>query len=94
MIAYFLGIAALAIAVLPRVATTISWGALAVGYALGPLGGILQLKQWMIDLSPLEHTPRIPGPDPDWGPAMIVLAVGVALAALATLAMTRRQVTT
>lgn len=94
MIACFLGVSALAIAVVPRAATVVSWGALAVGYALGPLGGILQLKRWMRDVSPFEHTPQIPGPDPHWGPAMIVLVVGVALAAAAIGAMTRRQVTT
>lgn len=93
MIACFLGVAALGIAVLPRAATAIAWGALAVGYVLGPLGGILRLERWMRDLSPFEHTPQIPGPDPDWGPALIVLAVGVLLAAVATAAMTRRELT-
>jgi ABC-2 type transport system permease protein len=93
MVICFLGIAALALAVLPRAATAIAWGALAVGYALGPLGGILQLKQWARDISPFEHTPQVPGSDPDWGPAMIVLAVGVAAAVIAAIAMRRRQVT-
>lgn len=94
MVTSFLGIAALAVALLPRAATAISWGALALAWVLGPLGGILRLTQWLRELSPFQHSPQIPGPDPDWGPALIVLAVGVALAAVATVAMTRRQVTT
>jgi len=37
------------------------WGALTVFLVLGQLGSVLGLPQWLMDLSPFTHSPKLPG---------------------------------
>jgi polyether ionophore transport system permease protein len=54
------GIAAALFGVLPRL-TPASWAALAVSALLVLLGPLMGLDQWLLDLSPFTHIPRLPG---------------------------------
>jgi ABC-2 type transport system permease protein len=56
-----LGIAFAANGLLPRAASAIGWGMLVAFLLLGELGPVLRLNQWIMDLSPYTHTPRVPG---------------------------------
>ena len=53
---------------LPRF-TSLAWAALVVALLLGQLGQLLQLPQWLMDLSPYTHIPTVPTQDVRWTPA-------------------------
>ena len=54
------GVAALLVGVAPRF-TSAAWGVLAVVMLIGQLGPVLQLPQWVMDVSPFNHVPKLPG---------------------------------
>jgi len=73
-------------------AAAAGWAALVGCILLGELGPLLTLPQWLMDLSPFTHSPRLPG-GPAPGPPLVVmtLLVGVLLLAGGT-ALRRRDV--
>jgi ABC-2 type transport system permease protein len=44
----------------PRLAA-VAWGALAACLLLGLVGAALQFDQWLMELSPFSHVPKVPG---------------------------------
>jgi ABC-2 type transport system permease protein len=87
-------LAAVAVALvglLPRLAPA-AWGALAVCLVLGLVGAALRLDQWLLDLSPFTHVPRIPGGEPSATPLVLLVAVAVALTAAGLVGLRRRDV--
>ncbi|WP_194822756.1 ABC transporter permease [Micromonospora sp. S-DT3-3-22] len=52
------GLAVLLYGLLPRFAAT-AWVVLALAVLLGQLGAVLELSQWLLDLSPFTHTPQV-----------------------------------
>jgi ABC-2 type transport system permease protein len=65
---------------LPR-ATTAAWGALVLVIGLGEFGALWGAPEWLMDLSPLQHTPHLPA-GPDWTlPLLALVVVAAALAA-------------
>lgn len=87
------GIAMAAVGFAPRL-TVLSWAALAGFVLLGELGPVLHLDQWLMDLSPFGHTPRLPGAPISMVPLvwLLVLATGLTGAGLA--GFRRRDITT
>ena len=69
------GIAAALYGLLPRL-TSLSWAALGAFVLLGLFGELLQLEEWMLDLSPFTHIPKLPGGEVSAEP--LVWLVGVA----------------
>jgi len=88
----FPGIAALAVAVLPRAAVAITWALFAIAIVLGLFGELLRLPQRVIQASPFDHIPNVPFDDA--GPSVILLAIDVALAIAAVVLIRRRDLTT
>jgi len=88
----FPGIAALAVAVLPRVAVAIAWAAFAAGVVLGLFGQLLKLPKGLIRVSPFDHIPSVPFHD--WGPTVVLLVIDVVLAVAAVVLIRRRDLTT
>jgi ABC-2 type transport system permease protein len=87
-------LAAVAVALvglLPRLAPA-AWGALAVCLLLGLVGAALQLDQWLLDLSPFTHVPRIPGAAVSTAPLIVLVTVAVMLAAAGLVGLRRRDV--
>lgn len=56
----FAAVAMLLFGVLPRAVTAV-WAALVLSLLIGQLGPVLQLDQWVLDLSPFTHLPQLPG---------------------------------
>jgi ABC-2 type transport system permease protein len=86
--------AALAIFVfglLPR-ATGLAWALLAWSILMIYFGALLGLPQWMINLSPYMHIPRMPAQDFTALPLVILTAVAAALVTLGLYGFRRRDV--
>jgi ABC-2 type transport system permease protein len=73
-------IAAALFGLAPR-ALRLTWAALGVCYLLWFLGPLLDLPQWLMDLSPYEHVPQLPAASFTAGPLLALTAVAAALSA-------------
>jgi ABC-2 type transport system permease protein len=60
----------------------IGWGAVVLFATLGQIGELLGLPQWVLDLSPYTHAPRMPLEDFRLGPALVLGLVAAGLLAL------------
>lgn len=79
------------VALLPRVAGPVCWAALMVSILVGPLfGPTLNAPQWVQDLSPFTHLPRVPAVPLAAAP-VIALVVAVAVLGAAGLVGLRRR---
>ncbi|NJP93146.1 hypothetical protein HCN51_27495 [Nonomuraea sp. FMUSA5-5] len=85
------GIAMLLFGLLPRL-TALAWAALLAFALLGQLGELLQLADWVRDLSPFAHVPRALGQPLDLGPLLWLGAVTAALLLAGMTAFQRRDV--
>jgi hypothetical protein len=56
------GVAMALFGLLPRLAS-VSWATLAVFALLVLLSPLLRLNQWLLDVAPLSHIPKVPGAD-------------------------------
>ncbi|GAA3560891.1 exporter of polyketide antibiotics [Nonomuraea rosea] len=84
-----IGITVAAFGLLPRLIAA-GWVALTGFFLIGELGPLFQLKEWVIDLSPFAHVPRLPGGA--FEPMPLALLAGLAaLLAIAGLAGFRRR---
>ena len=76
----------------PR-AQSLAWAALTACMLLWFLGPLLDLPQWVMDLSPYEHVPAIPAVGFEAGPLVALTAIAAALTAAGLAAFRRRDVT-
>jgi ABC-2 type transport system permease protein len=86
-------LAAIAVALfglLPRLAAA-SWAALAVCLLVFLVGASMQLSQWLLDVSPFTHVPRVPGTAVSPTPLVWLAAVAIALAAAGMIGLRRRD---
>ncbi len=74
----FVGLAALLFGLIPR-GVAVAWAALACCFVTGLLGAALDLPAWAKNVSPFEHTPRLPGASPAVVPLGVLAAIATAL---------------
>ena len=87
-------IAAVALALFglaPRATVPVAWGVLAVAVFISTFGGLLNLGQAVLDLSPFTHLPKLPGADAQAAPFAWLLAVGAVLTATGLAGFRRRD---
>jgi ABC-2 type transport system permease protein len=87
----FLGLAALAYAVVPRAGSAIAYGLVAVTFLWYLFGSLLSVPRWLVDATPFAHVGAVPVQPFNAGAAAIMLAIGVAAAAGAVAAFERRD---
>lgn len=85
------GIAMVFVGLAPRW-TGFAWGVLVLFFALGEFGELLELPDWLVNLSPFAHMPRLPGGEFEWAPFVTLLAVAVALVATGLYGIRRRDI--
>ncbi|MFB8006180.1 ABC transporter permease [Nocardia sp. NPDC056000] len=71
--------------------TPVAWGVLTAAIAVFLLGAISGAPQWLRDLEPFEHLPKVPGASFDLVPVLILLVIAVALIALGLIGFRRRD---
>jgi ABC-2 type transport system permease protein len=72
--------------------TGVAWAAVVVCFVLGEFGPSLRLPQWLMDVSPFTHVPRLPGGTLTGVPIGWLLAVAVVLAAAGLAGFRRRDI--
>jgi ABC-2 type transport system permease protein len=61
----------------------LGWGVFLSAATLGVVGELLDLPQWVLDLSPYTHAPQMPLADFDWSVAIVLTAVAAGLLTVA-----------
>ena len=84
------GVTAALVGVVPRVAV-LAWAVLVGCALLSELGSVLRLDQWVLDVSPFTHVPKLPGVDFHAEPVWWLLVVAVALSAIGLVGFRRRD---
>ncbi|MEU6564813.1 ABC transporter permease [Nocardia nova] len=87
----FTAITVLLFGLLPRW-TPAAWGVLTAGVAVYLLGSISGMPQWVLDLNPYGHLPKLPAEDFRALPVVVLLVVAAVLTAIGLLAWRRRDV--
>lgn len=80
----FLGLAALAFALVPRAATGVSYGLLLIAFVWQLFGSLLDVPTWTLDLSPFHQIGLVPAQGFKAAAALVMLAIA-AVAAIAAL---------
>jgi ABC-2 type transport system permease protein len=71
--------------------TPVAWGVLVGFIALYLLGALARFPQWLLDLEPFAHTPRVGGGDFTVVPVLWLLAIDAVLIAMGAMAFRRRD---
>lgn len=88
---FALGIGTLAHGLAPRHAGVIAYGVVAWSFLVEIIGANIGASRWLLDLSVLHHIARAPAAPVRWDSAAILVAVGLAAAAIGALAFARRD---
>jgi len=84
-------IALAAFGLVPRFAA-VAWGALVLFLLITELGPMLRLDQWLLDVSPFTHVPRLPLADLTVAPLLALVAVALAFAVAGLVGLRRRDI--
>ncbi|MFN8146246.1 MAG: hypothetical protein U0R76_02170 [Candidatus Nanopelagicales bacterium] len=76
----------------PRLTVAV-WGLLAAFVVVGEFGALWKLPTWVMDLSPLRHSPTLPVGSDGVLPVVVLLAVAVVITAVGLLGWRRRDLT-
>src|ERR1039457_1325630 len=85
------GIAVAATGLAPRMAVPVSWIALGVIALLTLVGPTLRLPQWVMDISPFTHVPKLPGGSFTVSPLLWLAGIAVVLAVAGLAGLRRRD---
>ena len=89
----FSGMAAALFGLVPR-AVGVTWGVLGVLAFMGLIGPLLQLPNWLYELSPVEQVPRMPVADFSVVPVLALAGIAAAFMVAGLLAFRRRDILT
>jgi ABC-2 type transport system permease protein len=86
----FLGIAALAFAIVPRAASGLSYGLVTVAFLWDLFGSLLSVPNWLVQATPFAHVGLVPAEPFRGGAALVMLAIALS-SVLAALWVFRRR---
>jgi ABC-2 type transport system permease protein len=87
----FLSVTLLIFVWLPHATIPLGWALVGLAAIVGVFGPILQLPDWVTDLSPFTHSPVPGSDDADWTGGIWMLAIGAAAGAGAVWSMRARE---
>jgi ABC-2 type transport system permease protein len=85
------GLGTALIGLLPRL-STLTWAALILSVLLVELGALFGLSQWVLDIVPFAHVPKLPGAAFTVAPLLWLTAVAAALGAAGLIGLRRRDI--
>jgi ABC-2 type transport system permease protein len=85
------GVAVALFGLAPRMAASAGWAALGVIALLTLVGPTLRLPQWVMDISPFTHLPKLPGGSFTVSPLLWLAGVAVVLAVAGLAGLRRRD---
>jgi ABC-2 type transport system permease protein len=88
---FFLGLGALAYALVPRSGTAIAYGLVVLAFVWDLLGSLVGAPHWLLQLTPFEHVGLVPAGPFKWEAALVLLAVGAGTSGLALASFRRRD---
>lgn len=86
-----IGFAVLLIGIMPK-ATSIIWLYLIYSFIVVYLGGLLKFPEWMSNLSPYEHTPKLPVEEMNFLTLFTLLIIAVVLSIIGFIGYNRRDI--
>ena len=86
------GIAAAFFGVLPEASVAAGWSALGVAVLMLFLGAALKLSHWVLDISPFQHLPKLPGGTVTASPLIWLSAIALALGVTGLIGLRRRDI--
>ncbi len=84
-----IGIAVLGLA--PRLTAPLTYGLVLAAYLLDFVGGLLELPEWALELSPFRQLAAVPAQSIEPLPLLVMIGVGVVAAAIGTTVFRRRD---
>jgi ABC-2 type transport system permease protein len=75
----------------PRLVVPLTYGLVVGGFVLDFVGGLLELPEPVLALSPFRHLASVPAEEMNLAAALVMLAVGVLAAVIGTMAFRRRD---
>lgn len=88
------GIVAFAFSLKPWLAAAIGWSVFGVLMGISQVGALLNLPDWVIDISPFEHVPAAPVETITAAPLVTLSSIGLVLVVVGLLAFRRRSIVT
>jgi ABC-2 type transport system permease protein len=76
---------------MPRLAVPLTYGLVVAAFTLDFVGGLLDLPEWVLELSPFRHLASVPVVGMDLGAALVMVLVGVVAAAIGVMGFRRRD---
>ncbi|WP_067572981.1 ABC transporter permease [Nocardia acidivorans] len=86
----FTGVTVALFGLVPRW-TPVAWGVLTAAIAVFLLGAISGAPQWLRDLQPFEHPPKVPGHAFELAPVLILLVIAAVLIVVGLIGFRRRD---
>jgi len=86
-----LGVGIAVVGLFPRGTATVTYTLVVATYLLDFVGGMLELPEAVLDLSPFRHLAAVPAADINVGAALVMLAVAVSGAVIGTVAFRHRD---
>ncbi len=88
---FVLGVGALAMGVLPRLAAPLTYAVVAWGFLIEFVASVVKSNQLLIDTSVFSHITPAPAADPNWAAAAWLTGLGVLAAAVGVVGFGRRD---
>lgn len=86
-----IGFAALMIGVLPRL-TSLVWVYIVASFLINYLGGLLDLPEWLENISPFGYIPALPVDDLDWMPVIVLSLIAIGLMVIGFIGYRKRDI--
>ena len=86
-----LGVGIAVLGMLPRLTAAVTYGLVLVAYLLDFVGGLLELPEWALELSPFRQLAAVPAQSMEVLPLVVMVAVGVVAASIGTASFRRRD---
>ena len=87
----FVSLTALVFATIPTLTIPLGWGLLVAGLVIGQFGDLLQLPDWVQNVSPFRHSSALPVEELDVASTVILCLVAALAAFIAAVLLSRRE---